>query len=75
MIGHRRVGLVREAVGTQGVSLCRKQDFLDLLEGVPMGEVTLSSSVPAVDPMAAASSPRARQSRSLPQPILIPGIS
>ena len=39
--------LTREAVGTQGVSLCRKQDFLDLLKGVRFDEVSISSSVPA----------------------------
>ena len=39
--------LAREAVGTQGVSLCRKQDFLDLLEGVPFDKVSISSSAPA----------------------------
>ena len=39
--------LAREAVGTQGVSLCRKQDFLDLFEGVPFDRVSISSSVPA----------------------------
>ncbi len=39
--------LAREAVGTQGVSLCRKQDFLDLFEGVPFDQVSISSSVPS----------------------------
>jgi methylmalonyl-CoA mutase, N-terminal domain len=39
--------LAREAVGTQGVSLCRKQDFLDLFKGVRFGHVSISSSVPA----------------------------
>jgi methylmalonyl-CoA mutase, N-terminal domain len=39
--------LAREAVGTQGVSLCRKQDFLDLFEGVPFDRASISSSVPA----------------------------
>jgi methylmalonyl-CoA mutase, N-terminal domain len=39
--------LAREAVGTQGVSLCRKQDFLDLFEGVPFDRVSISSSAPA----------------------------
>jgi methylmalonyl-CoA mutase cobalamin-binding domain/chain len=39
--------LAREAVGTQGVSLCRKQDFLDLLKDLPLGQVSISSSVPA----------------------------
>jgi methylmalonyl-CoA mutase, N-terminal domain len=39
--------LAREAVGTQGVSLCRKQDFLDLLHGVPFDRVSISTSAPA----------------------------
>ena len=39
--------LAREAVGTQGVSLCRKQDFLDLFHGVRFDQVSISSSVPA----------------------------
>jgi methylmalonyl-CoA mutase cobalamin-binding domain/chain len=39
--------LAQEAVGTQGVSLCRKQDFLDLFDGIPFDRVSISSSVPA----------------------------
>ena len=39
--------LAREAVGTQGVSLCRKQDFLDLFCDIQFGQVSTSSSVPA----------------------------
>ena len=39
--------MAREAVGTQGVSLCRKQDFLELFKGVRFDEVSISSSVPA----------------------------
>jgi len=39
--------LAREAVGTQGVSLCRKQDFLDLFKDVPFDQVSISSSAPA----------------------------
>jgi methylmalonyl-CoA mutase, N-terminal domain len=39
--------LAREAVGTQGVSLCRKQDFLDLFRGVPFDRVSISSSAPS----------------------------
>jgi methylmalonyl-CoA mutase, N-terminal domain len=34
------------AVGTTGVSLCRKQDFIELLEGIPLAEITLSHSLP-----------------------------
>jgi methylmalonyl-CoA mutase N-terminal domain/subunit len=39
--------LAREAVGTQGVSLCRKQDFLDLFDDVPFDRVSISSSAPS----------------------------
>lgn len=39
--------LAREAVGTQGVSICRKQDFLDLYDGVPFDRVSISSSLPS----------------------------
>jgi methylmalonyl-CoA mutase N-terminal domain/subunit len=39
--------LASEAVGTQGVSLCRKQDFLDLFCRVQFDRVSISSSVPA----------------------------
>ena len=35
------------AVGTTGVSLCRKQDFIELLEGIPLDKITLSHSLPA----------------------------
>ena len=38
--------LAREAVGTQGVSLCRKQDFIDLFDGVPFDRVSISNSAP-----------------------------
>ncbi len=34
------------AVGTTGVSLCRKQDFIELLEGIPLDRITLSHSLP-----------------------------
>lgn len=36
------------AVGTQGVSLCCLQDYLDLYEGVALDSVTISNSLPAV---------------------------
>lgn len=39
--------LARHTVGTQGVSLCRKQDFFELYDGVPIERVTLSHSLPA----------------------------
>jgi methylmalonyl-CoA mutase, N-terminal domain len=34
------------AVGMTGVSLCRKQDFTELLEGLPLDRITLSHSLP-----------------------------
>ena len=34
------------AVGTTGVSLCRKQDFIELLQGIPLDQITLSHSLP-----------------------------
>jgi methylmalonyl-CoA mutase cobalamin-binding domain/chain len=35
------------AVGTTGVSLCRKQDFVELFDGVPVDAITVSHSLPA----------------------------
>ncbi len=35
------------AVGTTGVSLCRRQDFVELLDGIPLDRITLSHSLPA----------------------------
>lgn len=40
--------LAREAVGTQGVSLCCKQDFIDLYRDLPFDQISVSSSVPAI---------------------------
>lgn len=40
--------LAQDAVGTQGVSLCRKQDFIDLFREVPFERVSVSSSVPPI---------------------------
>jgi len=40
--------LVGESVGTQGVSLCRKQDYLDLFRGVSLEGISVSTSVPSV---------------------------
>jgi len=40
--------LAEDAVGTQGVSLCCKQDFVELFRGVPFERVSLSSSVPPI---------------------------
>jgi methylmalonyl-CoA mutase N-terminal domain/subunit len=34
------------AVGTTGVSLCRTQDFVELLDGIPLDRITLSHSLP-----------------------------
>ena len=34
------------AVGTTGVSQCRKQDFIELLAGLPLDRMTLSHSLP-----------------------------
>ena len=38
--------LGRASVGTQGVSLCRMQDFIELYDGIPLGELTISNSLP-----------------------------
>jgi methylmalonyl-CoA mutase, N-terminal domain len=35
------------AVGTGGVSLCRKQDFVELFDGIPLDRITASHSLPA----------------------------
>jgi methylmalonyl-CoA mutase cobalamin-binding domain/chain len=37
----------RHAVGTQGVSLCREQDYAELYDGIPLERVTVSHSLPA----------------------------
>jgi methylmalonyl-CoA mutase N-terminal domain/subunit len=37
----------RAAVGTQGVSICRLQDFIELYEGIPLDRITLSHSLPS----------------------------
>lgn len=34
--------------GTQGVSACCRQDYLELLDGIPIAETSVSSSIPAV---------------------------
>src|ERR1700744_1762409 len=34
------------AFGTTGMSLCRKQDFIELRSGVPLDQMTLSHSLP-----------------------------
>jgi methylmalonyl-CoA mutase N-terminal domain/subunit len=35
------------AVGTTGVSLCRKQDFVELFDGISLDQITISHSLPA----------------------------
>ena len=40
--------LAKDAVGTQGVSLCRKQDYVDLFSKVPLDKISVSSSVPPI---------------------------
>jgi len=40
--------LARPAAGTQGVSACRKLDYLEMFEGIDLGSVSVSSSIPAV---------------------------
>ena len=35
------------AVGTSGVSLCRKHDFVELFDGIPLDRITASHSLPA----------------------------
>jgi methylmalonyl-CoA mutase, N-terminal domain len=35
------------AVGSAGVSLCRKQDFIELFDGIPLDRITASHSLPA----------------------------
>ncbi len=40
--------LARHAVGTQGVSLCRKDDFIELYRGIPFDRISISSSVPPI---------------------------
>jgi len=37
----------RAAAGTQGVSICRFQDFVELYEGIPLDRLTLSHSMPS----------------------------
>jgi methylmalonyl-CoA mutase, N-terminal domain len=38
--------IARNSVGTQGVSLCRLEDFRELYDGIPIDRVTLSHSLP-----------------------------
>ena len=33
------------SIGMTGVSLCRQQDYLDLYDGIPLGEITISNSL------------------------------
>jgi len=38
--------LATHAIGTQGVSVCHKQDFLDLLQNIPLDRISVSASFP-----------------------------
>lgn len=38
--------LAVHSVGTQGVSLCRRQDVMDLLDGIPLEQISFSASLP-----------------------------
>lgn len=40
--------LARYTVGTQGVSLCRHEDYRQLLDGIPLDEMSVSSSSPSM---------------------------
>ena len=40
--------LARYTVGTQGVSLCRHQDYRELLEDIPLDQISVSSSSPSM---------------------------
>jgi methylmalonyl-CoA mutase, N-terminal domain len=37
----------RASVGTQGVSICRLQDFFELYDGIPLDRITVSHSLPS----------------------------
>ena len=38
--------IAQKAVGTQGTSLCRRQDYIDLLDGLPIDTMSTSMSLP-----------------------------
>jgi methylmalonyl-CoA mutase N-terminal domain/subunit len=40
--------LARYTVGTQGVSLCCQEDYRQLLEGIPLDQMSISSSAPSM---------------------------
>ncbi len=40
--------LAKNAVGTQGVSICCLQDFRDLWQDLPLDSITISNSIPAI---------------------------
>ncbi len=40
--------LAANAIGTQGVSLCHKQDYIELFKDLPLDAITVSFSVPAI---------------------------
>jgi methylmalonyl-CoA mutase N-terminal domain/subunit len=37
--------ICRNSIGITGVSLCRRQDYLELYDGIPLGEITISNSL------------------------------
>jgi methylmalonyl-CoA mutase N-terminal domain/subunit len=45
--------LAKNAVGTQGVSICCLQDFRDLWQDLPLESITISNSIPAIFTVAA----------------------
>ncbi|MDP6623776.1 MAG: methylmalonyl-CoA mutase family protein [Alphaproteobacteria bacterium] len=44
--------MARHGVGTTGVSICRLQDYVDLLSGLPLDSISISQSLPAAFAMA-----------------------
>lgn len=40
--------LVEHSVGTQGVSLCTREDYLQLFDEIPIEQISVSSSVPSI---------------------------
>ncbi len=40
--------LLASSIGTQGVSLCCRQDYIDLFKDIPLDQVAVSSSVPSL---------------------------
>ena len=44
--------MAQHGVGTTGVSICRLQDYVDLLSGLPLDSISISQSLPAAFAMA-----------------------